>query len=328
MNKSLKAIIAKINKKYGKKTLGFASDLKYLSVPRLSSGSLFVDWALGTNEKDKQSGWPLGRIVELYGPESTGKSLISLKTIVEAQKKGFLCAYIDIENSFDNIFAEKLGVNTKELIISRESQAEKVVDFACELLKQTPQLKVLVFDSLASMIPMTELDNSLEAYQMASVARVMSKGLRKLTLFNNNNALIIFINQLRENPGVKYGSPIYTPGGRALKFYSSIRLEIRRGDYIFDEKKKKLKIGQVVKFKVSKNKTDIPLRDGYFKFLYDGKIDTIDEMVSLGLLREKISRRGAYYSIAEKTFQGRNDLEKELRENKEFFEKARKEIFK
>ena len=321
-------ILAHINKKYGDNTIGLASEIKYSDVPRLSSGSLFLDWALGMNQKDKTSGWPLGRIVELYGPESTGKSLISMKTIAEAQKKGFDCAYIDIENSFDKTFAQTLGVDINKLIISRESQAERVIDFACELLKASDNLKVLVFDSLASMIPLVELDNSLEANQMASMARVMSKGLRKLTSFNKNGALIIFINQLRENPGTIYGNPEYTPGGRSLKFYASLRLEVRRGDYLFDENDKKVKLGQIVKFKVAKNKTDVPLKEGYFKFLYTGQIDSVDELISIGLLNGTIERKGAYFTLDDNSWQGRESMEAKFNEDLKLFEKARKLIFK
>lgn len=325
---NLNHIIAKINKKYGDNTIGFGKELKYSDVPRLPSGSLFLDWALGMNHKDNASGWPLGRIVELYGQESSGKSLISLKTISEAQKKGFDCAYIDVENTFDKSFAEKLGVDINKLIISRESQAEKVIDFACELLSEANDLKVLVFDSLASMIPLVELDNSLEANQMASMARVMSKGLRKLIAFNKSNAIIFFINQLRENPGTIYGNPEYTPGGRALKFYSSLRLDVRKGDYILDSDDKKVKLGQVVKFKVAKNKTDIPLREGYFKFIYStGELDKVDELVSLGILNEKIDRKGAYFTILDRSFQGRDSLEEALKKDNKFFEEVKKEIF-
>ena len=324
-----KTLVAKINKKFGENTLGFASDLKYSDTPRLSSGSLFLDYALGTNKKDKASGWALGRIVELYGPESSGKSLICLKTIVEAQKAGYECAYIDCENSFDMIFAEQLGVDTSKLLITRENVAEKVFDIASQILEEYPKIRVVVFDSIASMIPKVEIEASLEDQQMASVARVMSKGLRKLTLKNKNNAVLLFINQLRENPGAgMYANPEYTPGGRAIKFYSSIRAEIRKGEFLFDPEDKKKRIGQTVKFKIVKNKTDIPFREGYFRFMYEeGKLDTIDELISLGLLRGKIGRSGAYFSLADQSFHGREDMEAKLKESKEFFERARSEIF-
>lgn len=324
----LEIILAQINKKYGEETLGFASDLKYADVPRLPSGSLFLDWALGQNEKDKVSGWPLGRIVELYGTESSGKSLICLKTIAEAQKLNYDCAYFDVENTFDKVFAETLGVKADKLLISRESEGEKLLDLACKLLKDYDKMKVIVFDSLASMIPNVELEDPLEQLHMAPMARLMSVGLRKLTTSNRNNALIIFINQLRENPGAgPYANPEYTPGGKALKFYASLRVDVRRGDYIFDGEEKKKKIGQFVKFKIAKNKTDIPLREGNFKFFYTGEIDRIDELISLGILNEKIERKGPYYSFVEKTFQGREEMEKALKDDEKLFEEGKKEVF-
>lgn len=324
----LKATVAAINKKYGENVISFGSDLKYTDIPRLSSGSLFLDWILGTNKKDKTAGWPLGRIIELYGPESSGKSLICLKTIVEAQKQKFDCVYLDCENTFDKVFAQTLGVDISKLLITTESRAGHAIDMACDILQSDPNIKVLVIDSLASMIPEVEIDANLVDNQMAPMARIMSKGLRKLNSFNKNNALIIFINQLRENPGAgMYANPIYTPGGRALKFFASIRVEVRKGEWLFDDDDKKVKIGQVVKFKAEKNKTDIPLREGYFKFLYKGEIDRIDELVSLGLLKEKIGRRGAYYDLVGKQFQGREQMEKTLAEDKGFFEQAKKEIF-
>lgn len=329
MTDSVKSIIASINKKFGEDTLTFGSDSKYSSISRLPSGSLFLDYTLGTNKQDNIAGWPMGRIIELYGPESSGKSLISLKTIVEAQKKGFLCVYIDSENSFDEVFAETLGVDLSKLILIHELVAERVFDIACDILKNSKDVRVIVFDSIASMIPTAEIEASLEDKQMAEMARVMSKALRKLTLFNKNNTVLIFINQLRENPGAgMYANPIYTPGGKALKFYASIRAEIRRGEWIFADENKKEKVGQVVKFKIDKNKTDVAQKEGYFKFMYkDGKLDTIDELVSLGILRNVIDRKGAYYSLLDKTFQGRDEMEKELLNNKEFFEEAKKEVF-
>lgn len=326
----IKSLVAKINKQYGTETLGFASELKYSKIERLSTGSLFLDYALGRNKEDEKSGWPLGRIIELYGPESSGKSLISLKTIAEAQKEGFLAVYMDCENSFDKEFAQHVGVDTEKLILSQETVLEKTIDLACKLLKEYPEVKIIVFDSIATMIPAYEIEKPLdEKGQMATVATAMAKALRKLNYYNKNNALLIFINQLRENPGAgMYANPEYTPGGRAIKFYASIRAEIRRGDYIFDTEDKKKKIGQTVKFKIQKNKTDIPHREGYFKFLYDsGELDRVDELFSLGLLHGVIGRKGPYYSIGDKTFLGREAFELELSSNDAFFEEAREEIF-
>ncbi len=325
---SLKTTVAEINKKYGEGTMGFASDVKYTSNLRLPSGSLFLDYILGRNSAENKSGWPIGTIIELYGPESSGKSLISMKTIVEAQKMGFDCAYMDCEKTFDPTYATKLGIDVNKLIVSREQRAEKVLDTACKLV-QEESVKVIVFDSIASMVPIKALESDLDdPQQMAAMAFVMSRGLPKLIALNKNNTLCIFINQLREKPGVSYGNPEYTPGGKAIKYYSSLRVEVRRGDWLFDEEDKKKKIGQVVKFKAVKNKTDIPLRDGYFNFIYEtGVIDKMDELISIGLLNETISRQGSYYTLLDVSLQGKEALAKKLLEDQEFFEKAKLEVF-
>lgn len=328
MKDTIKAILGSINKKFGDNTMGMASDV-VKDITRLPSGSLFLDYTLGTDKKANVGGWPMGRIIELYGPESSGKSLISMKTIVEAQKLDKLCIYFDSEDSFDNKFAGSLGVDIKKLVVIRETLAEKVFDIACELLKEhKDEIGVIVFDSIASMMPSAELDASLEDKQMAEMARVMSKAMCKLVHLNKNIALLIFINQLRTNPGAsKYANPEYTPGGKALKYYASIRAEIKRGEWLMSEKNKDEKIGQVVKFRIIKNKTDVPNREGYFKYLYTGHLDQVDELVSLGILKGVITRKGAYFSVADQSFQGREALEKKLTEDKEFLEKARQEVF-
>lgn len=329
---NVKELIAKLNKDLGQNVIGVASEVDYTNVPRLSSGSLFLDWALGSNTKTNEAGWSLGRLVELYGYESSGKSLICLRTIVEAQKKGYLCAYIDCENTFDKAFATKIGVDCSKLIISSENNAEKVIDLAAKLLHDYPQIKVIVFDSVASMIPATELEHTMEESKgMAALARVLSPGLRKLIAMNKNNALLLFINQIRLNPGAgMYANPEYQPGGQSLKFYSSIRAEIRRGDWIFGEdEEKKVKKGQVVKFKIVKNKSGIPHKEGYFKFMYEtASLDEVDELVSLALLEGKIGRSGAYYSFGDNhTFQGREKMEDALRTDETLFAELQKEVF-
>ena len=323
----LDVTVAKINKEYGENTIGFASELKFTKVERLSSGSLFLDWALGQNEEDKTAGWPVGRIVELFGPESAGKSLIASKTIAEAQKLGYDCLYIDCENSYDKDFAKTLGVDNTKLLLSRESRGEKVLEIICNAMA-SPKLRVVVLDSLASMIPKPEMEKSLDDTQpMAAMARLMSIGLRKLTVFNKHGTLIIIINQLRVNPGARFGNPEYTPGGRALKFYASIRVDVRKGDWIFDTNDKKKRVGHIVKFNVIKNKTDIPQKNGYFKFLYTGEIDQVDQLISLGLLNKTIIRKGAYYYVGEERFLGRDGLEVSLKKDEKLFIEAKKIVF-
>lgn len=317
----LKELIATINKKYGENTLGFSKDLKFTDVERITSGSLFLDYCLGVNLKDKKAGFPMGRIVELFGPPSSGKSLISMKTVAEAQKNGMTCAYIDCENSYDKDFAALLGVDNSKLLLSRESMGEDVIEIVAEMLR-TKQVDVIVIDSVASMIPKTELEDDVEKAQMALAARMMGKAMRKLTALNEKT-LLIFINQLRMAPGVIHGNPEYTPGGKSLGFFASIRVAIRRGDWIEDEKTKE-KLGQNIKFKVEKNKTAPPMREGYMRFIYgNGQIDKIDEIISLGLLNSKIERKGAYFYIGEEGYQGREALEEALRTKPELFNKLK-----
>ncbi len=318
----LKFLISKLNKKFGEGSVVLAKDFKHQEVGRLSSGSLFLDKCLGRNAS-KVSGWPLGRIVELYGPQMAGKSTLALKTISEAQKKGMTCAYFDCEKSFDKDRAKVLGVNIDELLVSVEAIGEKVLEAIAELLK-TKEVGVIVVDSLASMVPQAEMDKSLEdSNRMALVAQMMSQGLRKLTALNDDT-LIIFINQLREKPGVVYGNPSYTPGGKALGFYASVRVELRAGDWILEDKRK---IGNVVKFNITKNKTATPHQTGYYKFLYSGEIDKADELISIGLLNATIKQKGAYFYIDEEAFRGREELEEGLKKDAILFEKVRKVVF-
>jgi recombination protein RecA len=191
---------------------------------------------------------------------------------------------------------------------------------------KSKSIGIIVFDSLAAMIPKIEIEDDLEDAQMASSARMMSKALRKLTHFNEKT-LIIFINQLRENPGTTYGNPEYTPGGRALKFYASLRVDVRRGDWIFDTVRKEEKAGQIVKFRVTKNKTAPPFKEGYFKFLYQGELDKVDELISLGILNGRIVRRGGYFDLGAHTWQGRDAMEADLKKDEKLFEEAKGIVF-
>lgn len=318
----LKNLITKINKQYGDQTIGFASELEYLDVTRVSSGSLYMDWALGVNE-DGQGGFPLGRIVELYGKESSGKTLISLKTISEAQKKDLPCLFVDCENSFDEEFAKLHGIDTTKLIVTRISEGEKVFDLLADVLRDG-EVKVIIVDSVAALIPTKELEDSTGQVLMAPVARLMAKGLRKINTLNKET-LIVFVNQLRENPGA-YGNPNYTPGGNSLPYYSSIRVEVRAGEPIMEDKQQ---IGHVIKFKVAKNKTAQPKKDGYFNFRYFEGIDRVDELVSLGLIRDKIKRKGAYYYIGDTDdgYQGREALQQALADDPALLESTKLYIY-
>ena len=315
----LNKTILKINKKFGENTIGKIGEMPNIKAERISSGSPYLDWCIG-------GGWPLGKTIELYGPYSSGKSLIALRTIAQAQKLGKNCVYLDAENAFDSNFAKKMDVNINDLTISQISAGEEIFDIVDMLLDS--DVAVIVVDSVASLVPKYEIEESIEKQTMALQARLMSKALRKLTAkASKNKTLIFFVNQIREAVG-KYGNPEITSGGRALGFYASLRVEVRRGEFLADNKRK---IGQQVKFKVTKSKICQPFRDGYFLFYYPDShnpdlelFDTADELVSMLLLRKKIKRRGAYYDIVGKTFQGREELEQEIRSNKKFREELRK----
>jgi len=312
----LKKTILELNKKFGENTIGVITDMSTISIDRVSTGSPYLDWCIG-------GGWPLGRTVELYGPYSSGKSLIALRTVVEFQKLGKSVVYLDSENAFDPDFAKHIGINPDELIISQVSAGEEVFDIIYKLLDSNVSL--IVVDSVAALVPQYELDESIEKQTIGLHARLMSKALRKITgKAAKNKTLILFINQIREKPTL-YGNPNITAGGRALGFYASLRVEVTRGDLIEENKKV---IGQQVKFKVSKSKVCPPYRDGYFVFYHPDMdiktpqvvFDEADELVSMLLIQNKIIRRASYYDVVGKTFQGREELENEVRTNNDFKE--------
>ena len=256
---SIDRIIAEINKKHGENVIGRLSEMKNINIQRISSGILSFDMATG-------GGLPIGAMVELYGVPSGGKSLISMMTIANAQRKGLECVYIDAEGSFDPEFAKKLGVDTEKLVIAQSSVGEDTLELVAKLLQSEPA--IIVIDSVAAMVTMAEMEGTFEQQFMAPKARLMSRALAKLNALNKNT-LIIFINQLRSTL-VMYGTPTTTTGGRALGHYASIRVEVKKGDPIHEEDKKTAPvIGQVVSFNVVKNKTAPPFRLGSFKFFYD-----------------------------------------------------------
>ena len=316
----IKSIIASINKKYGENSINFVSKMANVEVDRLSSGSLALDYVIGQTKG--VYGWPMGRIVELFGLPSSGKSLISLYTIIEAQKQNIPCIYLDAENSFDPDFAKRLGVDVDKLILSQVSIGEEMLDMLAEILSSGEKM-VIVVDSVASMVPIKEMEDSSEQANIALSARMMSRGLRKLNALNKK-ALLLFLNQIRTNVGA-YGNPETTTGGLALKHYTSIRLEVRMGEPL---KEKDKQVGQTVKFKVKKNKSGKPFGDGYFKFYYDDRLmDKIDELVTLGLINKKIEQNGASYQICGRKFRGREAVEMELENDPKFLEEVKKEVF-
>ena len=261
---TLNRIIAQINKKSGDRIIGRIQDMSTIDTPRISTGVDGLDDVMG-------GGFPKRRIIELFGLPSGGKSLISLLAIAATQKAGGECVYMDVEDSFDPSFAEKLGVDTKKLIIAQSSVGEATLDMLCTLLPAEPD--IIVIDSVAAMVMVSEMETSLEKHHMALKARLMSKGLAKINTLNKNTC-IIFINQLRSTLAM-YGAPTTTPGGRALPHFASIRLEVKKGDFLRERGLKTTPvIGQVVNYYVTKNKTAPPFKKGSFKFYYeDGKIE-------------------------------------------------------
>jgi recombination protein RecA len=316
----LNKVILEINKKFGSNTIGRIGDMPAIETERVSSGSPYLDWCTG-------GGWPLGRTIELYGVFSSGKSLIALRTVAEFQKLGKNVVYLDSENAFSPDFAKHIGIDPDSLVISQVSGGEDVFDIIEKLLDT--DVSLIVVDSVASLLPAYEEENEMGKQTIGLHARLMSKGLRKITgKAARNRTLIIFINQIREKP-TTYGNPNITTGGRALGFYSSLRVEVSRGELIQEDKKV---IGQQVKFKVTKSKVSPPFRDGYFLFYHPDMevktpqvvFDEADEMVSMLLIQGKIKRRGAYYDVTGRTFQGREEMENEIRNNQEFKEELNK----
>lgn len=256
---SINRIIAEINKKAGESVISRINDMPKIEVPRLTTGVTVLDEALG-------GGLPAGRIVELYGQPSAGKSLISLFAIREAQKKGLECIYLDCEDTFDTEWAKKLGVDTDKLILSQSSVGEETISMILKLLPASPA--IIVVDSVAAMITRAELEEDVDKAFMAPKARLMSKGLAMINA-QNKGTTIIFINQLRATLAM-YGPQFVTPGGNAIKFYTSVRVEVKKTEELHEEDKKtRPVIGQVVGFKITKNKTAPPFKVGSFKFYYE-----------------------------------------------------------
>lgn len=260
--KDLTRLMAEINRKAGSRVIGRMDTMTDFNIERIPTNIKVLDDALG-------GGFPTRRVVELYGLPSGGKSLISLLLIASAQKQGKSCVYIDVEDSFDPEHAKKLGVDTNTLIIAHLGIGEEILNLICTILEARPD--VIVVDSVAAMVAVGEMDEGLEKASMALKARLMSKGLPKISALNKNTC-IVFINQLRDTMAM-YGAPTTTPGGRALPYYASIRLEIKKGDLINkDDKKTNPVIGQIINFIVRKNKTAPPFKLGSFKYFYDGEI--------------------------------------------------------
>ena len=320
--KALQLTLDKLDKSYGKGTVMRLGDKAVEEVEAIPSGSLGVDLALGVN------GYPRGRIIEIYGPESSGKTTLTLHAIAEAQKAGGIAAFIDAEHAFDRGYAEKLGVDIENLIISQPDNGEQALEIAENLIR-SGAIDIVVIDSVAALTPKSEIEGEMGDSKMGLHARLMSQALRKLTAtISKTNCTVFFINHLREKIGVMFGNPETTTGGNALKFYASVRLDIRR---IGAVKEGEEVIGSETRVKVVKNKVAPPFKQAEFQILYGSGINRMGEIVDYGVKLGLIDKAGAWYSYqGNKIGQGKNNVMKFLQENpvisKELEQKVRAEL--
>jgi len=307
--KALKLTMEKIDKDYGKGSVMMMNEKAVTSHSIVSTGSIGLDTALGIG------GLPRGRVIEIYGPESSGKTTIATHVIAEAQKKGGMCAIIDAEHAFDSAYAKKLGVNVDNLLISQPDYGEQALEIADRLIL-SGALDVVVIDSVAALVPKSELEGEMGDSKMGLHARLMSQALRKLTAtISKTNTICIFINQLREKIGVMFGNPETTTGGNALKFYASVRLDIRRQTQIKDGDQA---IGNRVKVKVVKNKVAPPFRSAEFDIIFGEGISKTGEIIDLGVDMSIIQESGSWYSYnSDKLGQGRDSVKTLLMDNPE-----------
>lgn len=308
-DRALEAALSQIEKQFGKGSMMRLGDQDQVDVAVISTGSLALDIALGVG------GLPRGRVVEIYGPESSGKTTLTLHVVAEAQKEGGTCAFIDAEHAMDPVYAKKLGVNTEDLLVSQPDTGEQALEI-CDMLVRSSAIDVIVIDSVAALTPKAEIEGEMGDSHVGLQARLMSQALRKMTAnIKNSNTLVIFINQIRSKIGVMFGSPETTTGGNALKFYASVRLDIRRIGQIKESDEVR---GNQTRVKVLKNKVAPPFRQAEFQILYDEGINRMGEVLDLGVAQGLIEKSGTWYSIDEERIgQGRRQSETWLKENAE-----------
>ena len=311
--KALQLTIDKLEKTYGKGSIMKLSDEKVMDIPVISTGSLGLDLALGVG------GIPKGRVIEVYGPESSGKTTLSMHCIAEAQKKGGLAAFVDAEHAFDKSYAEKLGIDTENLLISQPDNGEQALEITEHLIR-SGAIDIIVIDSVAALVPRGELEGEMGDSKMGLQARLMSQALRKLTgAISKSGCACIFINQLREKIGVMFGNPETTTGGNALKFYSSVRLDIRRIGQIKESADNIL--GNRTKVKVVKNKIAPPFKVIEFDIMYGKGISKSGEILDLGVELEIIQKSGSWFSYeGNKLGQGRDAVKVLLEDNSELMD--------
>jgi recombination protein RecA len=305
--KALESALSQIDRAFGKGSVMKLGQDKVVDIESISSGSLGLDIALGIG------GLPRGRVVEIYGPESSGKTTLALHTVAEAQKRGGICAFIDAEHALDPGYARKLGVDLDELLISQPDSGEQALEIA-DTLVRSGAVEVLVVDSVAALTPRAELEGEMGDQLPGSQARLMSQALRKLTSsISKSNCMVIFINQIRMKIGVMFGSPETTSGGNALKFYASVRLEIRRIGAIKDRDQV---VGNQTRVKVVKNKVAPPFREVEFDIMYGHGISKVGELVDLGVTAGVVEKSGSWYSYnGERIGQGRENAKTFLKDN-------------
>jgi len=311
--KALEAAIASIERQFGKGSILRMTEDSVQAIPVTTSGSLLLDSALGIG------GYPKGRVVEIYGPESSGKTTLTLHAIAECQKAGGVAAFIDAEHALDTVYAKNLGVKIEELIISQPDSGEQALEIVDTLIRSNA-IDMIIIDSVAALVPKQELDGEMTDLAPGSQARLMSKAMRKITAaINKSHCTVIFINQLRMKIGVMFGSPETTTGGNALKFYASIRLDIRRTGSI---KKGNDVVGNTTRVKVVKNKLAPPFKQVDFDIMYGQGISRSGEAIDIGLEVGLVSRSGSWYSLGdERIGQGRDNAKQYLEDNPAVFEK-------
>ena len=317
-DKNLEAVLADIEKQFGKGAVMRLGDNPHMKLDVVSSGCLSLDIALGIG------GYPKGRIIEIYGPESSGKTTFALQAIAEVQKTGGRAAFIDAEHALDPVYAKRLGVNTNELILSQPDTGEQALEI-CEALVRSEAVSIIVIDSVAALVPQAEIDGEMGDSHVGLQARLMSQALRKLSgTINKTNTIAIFINQLREKVGVMFGNPETTPGGRALKFYSTIRLDIRRNE--------QLKIGDKVMgnkttVKVVKNKVAPPFKTAVVDIMYGEGISKEGELIDLGSEAGILEKTGSWYSYnGEKLGQGKENVKLLLKDRPELRDEIEEKV--
>jgi recombination protein RecA len=316
--KAVEAALLNIEKQFGKGAIMRLGEHRVEEIPVISTSSIGIDAAIGVG------GLPRGRVIEIYGPESSGKTTLALHVVAEAQRAGGIAAYVDAEHALDAIYAEKLGVNINDLFVSQPDSGEQALEIT-ESLVRSNAVDVLVIDSVAALTPRAELEGDMGDSLPGLQARLMSQALRKLTaVVGRSNTCLIFINQIREKIGIMFGSPETTTGGRALKFYSSVRVDIRRLTQIKDGENI---IGNRTKVKIVKNKVAPPFREAEFDIMYGEGISKLGELIDIGVEQKIVEKSGSWFSYkGERLGQGRENSKNSLRDNKELAAKIETEV--